>query len=152
LRNGTSVRGKYAKPVRTAGGVEVSAGEIVKITGKVEGEIRQFMRGRLADSYMFLKHNAAVSQDGELVAKAQNAGLLREQVWLLADWLGDNCPYFVGDEADVYRRYRASTIALSNERRRQDPGVQDRVIESAPESREVRDRPQASGNYNTALY
>ena len=151
LKNGSSPRGKYSKPIRTAGGVEIDAGEVVQITGRNEGEIRQFLRGRLHDSYLFLKHNQAVGEDPDVVAKAQNAGIPRHQAWLLADWLGENCPHFVGDEATVYRSYRASTIALANQRQRTAGETEDKVVSNAPEARTVGPQP-AQSHYNTSLF
>jgi len=135
LRNGCSPLGKYRKPITTAGGQSIGSGELVKITGKLEGEIRQFMRGRLEDSYMFLKHNAAVREDEQLATLAENAGVSRECSWLLADWLGRDCVYFVGDEAEVYNKLRTSKIAAARAKRLVAIEPEDRVMENAPEAK-----------------
>jgi len=137
LRNGASPNGRYSKPIRTAGGKQVQAGEVVKITGRLEGEIRQFLRGRLEDSYNLLKHNPMFKDDEVLAASAEGAGVPRGMGWLTADWLGQNCVYFVGEEHDVYAALRTSKIANAyNKRAASQPGV-DRVLESAPESKIV---------------
>lgn len=148
LRNGASPSGKYAKPIRTAGGVETQAGNVVQITGRLEGEVRQFLRGRLLDSYTFLKKNPAIKDDPELVAIAENAGVPRGMCWLLADWLGKDCPYFVGQEAEVYKTLRTSKIAAANIRREMAPTAVDRVRESAPETKMVASAPR----YNEDLF
>lgn len=135
LRNGASPRGKYTKPVRTAGGLEKESGEVVKITGRLEGEIRQFLRGRLEDSYLFLKHNAQIKEDPYLVTMAENAGVSREYVWLMADWLGRDCPYFVGQEADVYNILRTSKIAAASAKRAEATPEVDRVKMNTPETK-----------------
>lgn len=134
-KNGCSPEGKYRKPVQTAGGKEAMSGEIVKVTGKVPGEIRQFMRGRLHDSYLFLKHNRALQDDEEMATRAENAGVSRSMSWLLADWFGRDCPYFVGDEASVYNALRTSTIAVANRKRHVAGDEVDHVIQNAPESK-----------------
>lgn len=135
LVNGASPYGKYEKPIRTAGGTETVAGEVVRITGRSEGEIRQFLRGRLEESYMFLKNNPAVAEDESLAAKAQNAGVARNQCFLLADWFGRDCPYFVGSEGEVYNRLRTSKIANAYDKRATAQPMPDAVRESAPEAK-----------------
>jgi len=135
LTNGCSPKGKYRKPIRTAAGTEVSSGEIVKITGRLEGEIRQFLRGRLRDSYMFLKHNAAIKDDDDLCTVAENAGVPRSMCWMLADWLGRDCQYFVGDEATVYNQLRTSKIAAAREKEAVASAGVDHVHAYAPESK-----------------
>lgn len=148
LRNGASPRGKYQKPIKTAGGQSVEAGEIVKITGRLEGEIRQFLRGRLEDSYLFLKHNAAIKDDEELATIAENAGVPRDACWLLADWLGRDCPYFVGSEADTYNRLRTSKIANARAKQVVTVAPEDHVRDNAPETK-MNLAPRA---YNEDLY
>jgi len=135
LRNGGSPEGKYAKPIRTAGGVEVQAGDVVKITGRLPGEIRQFLRGRLEDSYLFLKNNGAIADDAALATAAENAGVPKRQCWLMADWLGRDCCYFVGDEAEVYNRLRTSKIAAAQAKRAAARAEVDRVLANAPETK-----------------
>jgi len=149
LRNGASPAGKYSKPIRTAGGVEVEAGAVVKITGRQEGEIRQFLRGRLEDSYLFLKHNPAIRADEHLAGAAENAGMPRDYCWLLADWLGRDCPHFVGMEGEIYSKLRASKIAVAGKKREMAQPAVDRVMASAPESRVVQ---QPSASYNEDLF
>jgi len=135
LRNGASPEGKYRKPMKTAGGTEVASGEVTKITGQLEGEIRQFLRGRLLESYLLLKENPAFKEDDDLATMAENAGVPREYCWLLADWLGKDCPHFVGDEAAMYIKLRTSKIAAAAAKRRVAlPGV-DRVMEASPEAK-----------------
>jgi len=135
LRNGASPSGKYAKSIRTAGGVEVSAGEVVKVTGRLAGEIRQFLRGRLEDSYLFLKNNSAIADDASLATAAENAGVPKRQCWLLADWLGRDCAFFVGDEAEVYNRLRTSKIAAAQAKRAAAQIDVDPVLANAPETK-----------------
>jgi len=113
LLNGCSPHGKYSKQIQTATGAAIEAGEVVKITGRLEGEIRQFLRGRLADSYSFLKYNPAIKEDEELATMSENVGVSRSSCWMLADWLGKDCPHFVGDEATVYNHLRTSKIAAA---------------------------------------
>lgn len=135
LRNGASPAGKYEKPIRTAGGTECQSGEVVKVTGRQPGEIRQFLRGRLQDSYVFLKHNPAVKDDEALAAMAENAGVGRDYSWLLADWLGRDCPYFVGAESDIYNKLRTSRIATAQEKRELAQAPVDQVRANAPETK-----------------
>jgi len=137
LRNGASPSGKYRKPIVTAGGQSVDSGEVVKVTGRLEGEIRQFMRGRLEDSYMLLKHNAAIRNDDELATIAENAGVPREYCWLLADWLGRDCPFFVGDESEVYNKLRTSKIAMARAKRASALDFEDHVLDKAPETKMI---------------
>lgn len=151
LRNGASPRGKYSKPIRTAGGVEVSSGDVVKITGKLQGEIRGFLRGRLEDSYLFLKNNEAIRNDEALQAAAQNAGVSHYQCWLLADWLGRDCPFFVGDESEVYNRLRTAKIQNAYDKTAVDQGGEDTVRAYAPEAKVVRERGE-SRSYNNDLF
>jgi len=149
LRNGASPAGKYSKPIRTAGGAEVEAGAVVKITGRLEGEIRQFLRGRLEDSYVLLKNNPAFRDDPFLAGAAENLGVPREHCWLLADWLGRDCPYFVGQEAEIYNALRTSKIAVANKKREVSQPVPDRVMAKAPEAKmSVRPTP----TYNEDLF
>lgn len=135
LKNGCSPEGGYSKPIRTAGGVEVQAGEVIKVIGRLEGQIRQFMRGKLEDSYLFLKHNPAVRDDEALRVKAENCGVPAKYCYLLADWLGNDCQYFVGEEASYYSSLRSSLIARAK-LRRADAGShrKDRVMDDAPET------------------
>lgn len=135
LKNGCSPAGKYRKPIETAGGRQAGSGDVVAITGKLKGEIRQFMRARLEESYMFLKHNTAVVNDPGLRVAAENAGVPQADAWLLADWLGRDCPYFVGDEAEVYNKLRVSKIAVARAKQITDLGDADKVMAAAPESK-----------------
>lgn len=149
LTNGCSPVGKYRKPIKTAGGAEALSGQVVKITGRLDGEIRQFMRGRLLDSYTFLKYNQAIKDDEDLCTVAENAGVARSMCWLLADWLGRDCKYFVGDEATVYNRLRTSKIAAAREKEMTAAGVVDHVRANAPESKmsdRVSSQPVSNGD------
>jgi len=149
LKNGASPRGKYTKPIRTAGGIECESGKVVQVTGKLEGEIRQFMRGRLEDSYLFLKYNSAVRSDEALAAVAENQGVPREFSYLLADWLGKDCPYFVGPETDMYAALRSSKIAMSHAKSRTASPPRDRVTEKAPETKMLA---EGRRSYNDDLF
>lgn len=152
LRNGASPRGKYSKPIRTAGGAEVLSGEVVKITGKLEGEIRGFLRGRLEDSYLFLKNNEGVLQDEALQAIAQNAGVPHSQCWLLADWLGRDCPYFISDEAEVYNKLRTAKIANAYDKNAVAQASPSVVREYAPEAKVAQSRGSNAKDYNQDLF
>jgi len=152
LRNGASPRGKYSKPIRTAGGVEVISGEVVKVTGKLEGEIRQFLRGRLEDSYMFLKHNEEIRNDEALQSTAQNAGVPHHQCWLLADWLGRDCPYFVGDESEVYNKLRTAKIQNAYDKQTAAQPAESTVRNYAPEAKVVQARGVEHKSYNQDLF
>lgn len=152
LRNGASPRGKYSKPMRTAGGVEVEAGLVVKETGRLPGEIRQFLRGRLEDSYTFLKHNPAIKDDEALVTAAANAGIEKEYCWLMADWLGRDCPYFVGKEAEYYNKLRTSKIAAAYYKREFAKEEVDHVAENTPESKVAVKSNPGNGGFNQDLY
>jgi len=117
-KNGSSPEGKYSKPVRTASSTRaVTAGEIVAITGRTEGEVREFNRSYLEDSYRALKSNQEWRKDPELVAKAQAKSLPIEAMHLLADWFGKSCPYFTPQEAKLYVQVSGVTIADARARR-----------------------------------
>lgn len=151
LTNGCSPSGRYRKPIRAAGGVEVSSGEVVKICGRLEGEIRQFLRGRLRDSYLFLKFNQAIKDDEDLCTVAENAGVSRSMCWMLADWLGKDCKYFVGDEASVYNALRTSKIAAAREKESVATGPVDHVRANAPEAK-MSDRVSRTPMTNSDLF
>jgi len=152
LRNGASPEGKYRKPIKTAGGIEVPSGEVTKVTGQLEGEIRQFLRGRLLESYTLLKENPAFRDDNELSTMAENAGVPREYCWLLADWLGKDCPHFVGDEASMYIRLRTSKIAAAAAKRRVALPDVDRVMQAAPETKMAGGHSGFNGGYNEDVF
>jgi len=109
LVNGTSARGEYLRSVRTAGGVEIEIASVIAIVGKQEGDIRRFVRGRMQDTYNFLKYNPMVVEDKMLVEKAALRGLSRDRAWLMADWLSD-CPFFIGSESEEYQTQRALVL------------------------------------------
>lgn len=115
--NGCSDRGKYRRPIRTGGGIEVEAGRVVAITGKQEGEIRQFMRGLMKKSYECLKHAPSIRGDAALCSAAESAGVPRSMCWLMADWLG-GCEFFTPEESQLWERVKRDKIHASNERRR----------------------------------
>jgi hypothetical protein len=153
LVNGASPKGKYMKPVRTAGGVEVPSGEVVKITGRLPGELRQFLRGRLEDSYVMLKHNPVVKEDEDLATVAENAGVPRALSWLLADWLGRDCKYFVGIEGDIYNKLRSSKIRNAYDKQAVAQDDVDLVREYAPEAKMVASHGgAATQQYNNDLF
>lgn len=135
LRNGASPFGRYEKNIHVAGGAEVEAGAVVQITGRQPGSVRQFLRGRLEDSYLLVKNNPAITDDPALAAVAENAGVGREHSYLLADWLGRDCPYFVGSEAEIYNTLRTSRIATAYEKRGVAQEPVDQVKANAPESK-----------------
>jgi len=116
LVNGCSPAGKYARKVRTAGGIEIPVDSVVKITGRLEGEIRQFMRADMEKTYNCLKFTPAVRQDQALQDKAERLGVPREKAWLLADWLRD-CEYLTGEEAALHTSLSKMLITDANERR-----------------------------------
>jgi hypothetical protein len=152
LKNGASPRGQYKKAVSTAGGQSAESGAIVAITGRMPGEIRQFLRGRLGDSYTFLKYNPAIRDDEELGVAAENCGVSRDYAWLLADWLGKDCQYFVGSEADTYNALRTSKIAAARAKRVADLGEPDRVLAMAPESKGAASAGREAPQYNNDLF
>lgn len=152
LGNGTSVFGKYKRSIRTAGGVEVVAADIVKIIGQQSGLIRQFMRAKMLESYTFLKHNRAVQEDEVVLQQASEYNLERSQAWLLADWL-EGCPHFVGDEDKLYSAIRARRIGRANKQRLiQGVDPDEMVVDEDPARYEqpVVDSPRLQ--YGRALY
>lgn len=127
LTNGCSPSGKYARLARTGGGISIPVDAVVKITGRLEGEIRQFLRSHMRKSYECLKYNAAVPRDISLADKAERLGVSRDKAWLLADWLRD-CEFLTGDEARVHYDLSRKLISEANARRRE-PVVAKRVEE-----------------------
>lgn len=109
LANGTSPKAKWKRDVKTPGGKEVPAAEIVKIIGTQEGELRQFMRGRMEESYLFLKNNPGVREDMYVAEKAAKHNVPADEAWLMADWLSD-CPFFVSDESSKYERIKTHNL------------------------------------------
>jgi len=132
LVNGGSPSGKYARSVRTAGGVVVPIDSVVKVTGKLEGEIRQFLRADMRKTYNCLKYSPAVSGDRALQDKAERLGVPRHQCWILADWLRD-CEYLTGEEAAIHSKLSTKLIAEANARRRT-PVSSHRVEETSDEN------------------
>jgi len=115
--NGCSPLGRYSREVKTEGGTRVSASDIVKVTGRLEGDVRQFLRARLKDSYESLKYSGYLKRDESALAKAEEKGIPRHLVHLLADWFKD-CEYFTAEEADIYVKVSRATIADAKDRRR----------------------------------
>jgi len=115
-KNGTSPEGNYKHPVSMPNGKKLPAGEIVKITGKLDGEIRQFVRADLRKAYECVKNLPALKTDPYLLAEAERWGISGGRVYLLADFLS-KCPFFVGDEDRVYESVRSSRISDAAERR-----------------------------------
>jgi len=107
--NGASPHGNYSRSIKTAGGVSVPVSDVVKITGRLEGDIRQFLRGRMKDSYECLKFGKVLKEDSQALAKAEAVGIPRHMVHLLADWLRD-CEFLTADEEDVYKRVSSKNI------------------------------------------
>jgi len=115
-KNGCSPYGKYARNIVTTDGVSVCASDVVKITGRLEGEIRQFLRGRLKDSYDSLRISGYLTEDEDAKAMAEEKGIPRHLVHLLADWL-KGCEYLTADESDIYVKVSKVNIASARERR-----------------------------------
>lgn len=135
LRNGASPVGRYEKHIHVAWGAECEAGAVVQIIGRRPGALRQFLRGRLEDSYLLLKNNPAIKEDEALATIAENAGVGREYSYLLADWFGRDCQFFVGPEAEIYNKLRTSRIANAYEKREAAQEPVDQVKANAPESK-----------------
>jgi len=115
--NGCSPEGRYARNVRTGGGIEVPAASIVKITGVLEGEIRQFLRARMQSSYEALRFSRATRADAAMCDKAEGLGVPRDKAFLLADWLR-NCEFMTPEEAGIHAALAERQIAKANRRRR----------------------------------
>jgi len=128
LVNGASPSGKYARLVRTAGGSVVPVDSIVKIIGRLEGQIRQFLRSDMKKSYACLKHTSAVKSDRALCDKAERLGVPRGAAWLLADWLRD-CEYLTGEEAVIHGKLSEKLISDASVRRRAPNGISHRIEE-----------------------
>jgi len=128
LVNGASPSGKYARHIRTAGGIMVPADTVIKIIGKLEGQIRQFLRSDMQKTYHCLKYSPAVAMDKALRDKAERLGVPRDSAWLLADWLRD-CEYLTGEEAQIHGKLSEKLIAEAGVRRRQGGNVTHRVEE-----------------------
>lgn len=145
LVNGASPSGRYARTVRTAGGTSVAVDSIVKITGKLEGEIRQFLRSDMNKTYYCLKLSPAIKADRALQDKAERLGVPRTSAWLLADWLRD-CEYLTGEEAAIHGALSVKLINDANARRRA-PVASHRIERDVVEA----DEPSASGGMATPL-
>jgi len=115
-KNGCSPEGGYNGEI-IAAGVAHSANVIVSFTGKADGAVRKFLRGRLQESVDCLKYSSVCTGDAEMVAEALMYGLAPEQAWLLADWIAPKNPYLTSDEMDVAMRVRSAKIAKANANR-----------------------------------
>lgn len=107
--NGCSPSGKYSREIRTADGKSVLASHVIKITGRLEGDIRQFLRGRMKDSYEVLRYTDVVMKDEAAVGAAELNGIPRHCAYLMADWLKD-CEFLTSEEQDVYVAVSAKNI------------------------------------------
>lgn len=114
--NGCSPYGKYSRVVRTAGGVEVPVAHVVKVTGRLEGDIRQFLRSKLENSYNAMKFGRALFDDEAALARAESRGIPRHLVYLLCDWFKD-CEYLTAEEEEIYKAISARNIAGARARR-----------------------------------
>lgn len=119
--NGCSPEGKYSREVVTGGGTRRSVDVVVKITGRLEGDIRQFLRGKMKDSYECLKNSAVLKSDEGVLARAEAQGIPRHLVHLVADWF-KGCEFLTAEEQDVYDRVSARNIAEARGRRAQAKG------------------------------
>jgi len=113
--NGASPDGRYSREIKTAGGVSVSASEVIKITGRLKGDVRQFLRGMSKKSYECLKHSAVLREDTHALARAESAGIPRHMVHLLADWLR-GCEWLTAEEEDIYKVVSSRNIASAQTR------------------------------------
>jgi len=132
--NGCSPYGKYSREVKTAGGIRVGASELTRITGRLEGDIRQFLRGRLKESYESLKHSRVLKDDEAALAKAEASGIPRHLVHLLADWLR-HCEFLTPEEEDIYTKVSSKNITDARERRvsgRADEGKRGDLLHDEP--------------------
>jgi len=120
VKNGCSPSGDYKRPIRTSDGREAMSGDVVRVTGKLEGEIRQFLRAHEKKSVEALKYSASPAQDPYLAALAEKYGITEGRVYLLADWLKDS-PYLMGDEVRVYEDARRARIRDAQVRRMGQP-------------------------------
>lgn len=118
-KNGASPYGKYARSI-TANGVAVVASELITITGRGEGAIRQFMRGRLQDTVECGRTNMCFRNDDSLRGAAADYGLAPEQAWLLGDWLVPSNPWLTAEEYDIATSMRATNIKRANANQRGD--------------------------------
>lgn len=112
-KNGSSPEGGYKRPIR-ANGKDLSADVIVKRVGTADGAIRKFLRGKLKDSTLALKHSKAIRKDPEMCAQALLYGLSPEQAWLLADWLVPKNTYLTVEEEQIATRIRTGRISTAN--------------------------------------
>jgi len=119
--NGCSPAGHYSREVKTGGGVVVPSSDIVKVTGRLEGDVRKFLRARMRDSYEALKYSAVVMQDEVLLQKAESVGIPRSMAFLLADWLKD-CECFNAEEQDLYQKVSRRTLEAARVRRTKPSG------------------------------
>lgn len=116
--NGCSPSGRYSRDIVTGSGVRVPVDAVVKITGRLEGDIRQFLRGMMLESYECLKYTTVLSGNEAALAKAESLGIPRHMVHLLADWFKD-CEYFTADEQSVYGKVSQAVIAQAVSRKNQ---------------------------------
>lgn len=119
--NGCSPSGKYGRDIRTGGGIVVPAASVVKIVGKLEGEIRQFLRGCMRKSYEAMKYSPAVQADAVMADKAETLGVPRSKAFLLADWLR-GCEYMTPEESAIQAAVADVLIRRANDRRNQRVG------------------------------
>jgi len=114
--NGGSPAGKYARDITTGGGVSAPAASVVKITGTLDGEIRQFLRAFMKKSYEAMRYSPAVRADAVMADKAETLGVPRSKSYLLADWLR-GCEYMTPEEAGLQAAVAEKLIKKANERR-----------------------------------
>jgi len=134
--NGCSPEGKYERNIRTAGGVEVGSGDVVRIVGRLPGEIRQFLRGLMKKSYECLKYSSAIREDAVMRDKAEGLGVSADYSWLLADWL-KGCEFLTASEMEMQQAVAARQIGKANARRREQlvtpgPHFADEEVEAVP--------------------
>jgi len=141
LVNGCSPEGRYKRVISTAGGLSCNVGEVVKVTGVLPGEIRQFLRAHMAKSYACLKYSPA-SHDEVLRNKAESLEIPRDQAWLLADWLKE-CECFTPDEMRLHGGLSTRLINAARAKR----NVGEVPTRSGERRREVDDYQSTSGDH-----
>jgi len=87
-KNGTVKMGNYTGIIQTSYGRKFSSKIIAT---ECRGQIRQFFRGNMDESYEALTESHALTSDDRLVARALNANVPLSAIIALCDWFKD-CP------------------------------------------------------------
>jgi len=152
-KNGCSPEGDYSADVKSATGVAVPSGQIVKITGRLEGDIRKLLRATMKKTYDSLRYSPLVGTDEHMRDRAEEKGIPRDKCYLLLDALS-GCEFFDATDKDLYDKASIRSIAESNARKaiagvstasRADNVVEAATVEEFAANRQIMQAGQYSG-------